>query len=88
MKSRTAPFKDERTLTERRHQKAIDALTRAEDKLARALLQWSRARETLKRYDRRADKLLAKTDWRDLAKSAETIKDHRAKEQSWTENTN
>ena len=64
------PFKGDATLTERRHAKAIDALQRAEDQLAKALTRYQKARAKVKRYDKRAD-----YDWRELAKSAEQIKD-------------
>jgi phage shock protein A len=69
-------FKDQRTLIERRHAKAIEALQSAEENLARAMTRWQKARIKLKRYDRLADKLLAGTaDWTELAKSAEQIED-------------
>ena len=74
MKKRTPSFKDERTLTERNHAKAINQLHKAEDALARAVLKWTRAREKVKRYDKRADNKLARTDWRELAKSADKIR--------------
>jgi hypothetical protein len=71
MKKRRATLNDSRTLTERRHAKAVDRLHQAENDLARALLKWSRARETCKRYDRRADKKLGSMDWTQLAKLAQ-----------------
>lgn len=66
---RNTTFKDQRSLTERRHAKPIDALHRAEDDLARALTRWLKARKTVRRYDKRADH-----DWRQLAQSADKIK--------------
>jgi hypothetical protein len=70
-----ADFQTEATLTQRRHQAAIDTLEKAEQTLARALLRWHRARNTVKRYDKALDKKRAnQADWREIAKAANNIK--------------
>jgi hypothetical protein len=70
-----AHFQTEATLTERRHQAAIDTLDKAEETLARALLRWHRARTLVKRYDKALDKKRAnQADWREIAKAAEKLK--------------
>jgi hypothetical protein len=77
MSKRKAPFTSEQTLTEKRHTEAYRKLQRAEDNLARAVTRWQKARKELRYYDNKLDRQRAgQADWRELAKSANTLNEH------------